>query len=166
MFGGEVNDTHNAQQRGARADIHAADEVGASIESPGEEQAPRRRKKRGEKEPVIVTDDQVAEALGAVMLLTGMYKANADRKWGDTFAPEWKKEQLDKLEVSQDEALTVARPLARGMAEHGITLPWWAQCAAASLAIMQPRMALVNGIDAAIEKRKKLESEGKADAPA
>ena len=161
MFGGDVNETHNAQQRGERpAELHAADDVGASIEQP------RRRKKKGEKEPVIVTDEQVAEALGAVLLLTGMYKANADRKWGDTFAPEWKREQLDKLEVSQDEALTVARPLARGMAEHGITLPWWAQCAAAALAIMQPRIALVNGIDAAIEKRKKLEAEGKADAPA
>lgn len=164
MFGGEVNETHNAQQRGERAEQHPADALDASIEQPGE-QAPRRRKKRGEKEPVIVTDEQVAEALGAVLLLAGMYKANADRKWGDTFAPEWKREQLDKLEVSQDEALTVARPLARGMAEHGITLPWWAQCAAAALPIMQSRMALVNGIDAAIEKRKKLE-EGKADAPA
>lgn len=161
VFGGTVTDTHNALQPRGDAQLADADDVGAEV---GDMPTPaKRRKKKGEKEPVVITDEHMSDALGLVVMVTGYYEHRCNVKWGDElFDPEWKRAQLAKIHVSDEEAMTMARPLARGFAELGISAPWWAQLALASFAVMGPRMSLVAGIDAAIAKRER----EKTNAPA
>lgn len=152
IFGGAVQDTHNALQKGPAA-LADADDIDASIDAPTT--PTKRRKKKGEVEPVIVTEEHLADALGLVQMAGGFFVMRQDVKWGNVLDADYKREQLAALTMTPAEELRIAQPLARGFAEHGIRAPWWAQLALATFAVMGPRLALANGIDAAIAKRTK-----------
>lgn len=126
-------------------DGHAAPEV----------KSVTRRRKKGEPEPVIVSDQHLSDAVGLVTLVTNAYASSRKSAWTNGgLDVDYVEVEVAKLRLDADETLIIANPLARGLAEYGVSLPWWAQFGGALLSVYGERMGRARGIDAAIERRR------------
>lgn len=173
-----MTDTPNAL---AKHEAPAATEAAPSPGPEGHEvpaahdahEAPKVRRKRGEPAPVVVTDEHLSDAVG-LLTMSGeafaMYKrgqwSNHRNAAGRPLDAAFVAHHVEQLRFSSDEVMAMARPLARGMAENNVRMPWYAQFFLAALPLVGPRLSIAQGVDAALAKAAKGQAEESPALPA
>lgn len=148
VFGGAVNETTNARAaRGAPQ---------------GNDATPKRgRKKKTEAPPAEPTSEHLATALGLVATADAFFVAHVRERYSEVLTPENLESLARKVATAPEQQRALAEPLARGLAEEGIELPWWAQLGMAAAGVYLPKMAMLSQLDKqAAEAKKQRESEG------
>ena len=123
--------------------------------------------------PVVVTDEHMQDAVGILTMAGEAFAAYKHGQWtnyrnarGESLSPQYVKQQSDSLKFTPEEVQMMATPLARGMAENGLRLPWYAQFALAALPLVGPRFSLAQGLDAALARDAKPKAEESPTLPA
>lgn len=153
LFGGEVNQTHNeARAKGAAPAPEAAGD------------APPKRKRRGknaEPEPVdpVAFAKSEETAAGLILTVDALMQQVARSRYAEVLTAE----NLDQL-VAQHIAIpeasrrSLSSPLAQGIRENGLEIPWWGQFMLAGIGIMAPRIAVMAQLDKQVEERRAREA--------
>lgn len=178
IFGEEVTDTPNAL---AKSEAPAVTEGAPSPGDEGHEghaapdapEVSKPRRKRGEPAPVVVTDEHLSDAVGLLTMSGEAFAMYKRGQWsghrnaaGRPLDAAFVNQYVEQLRFSSDEVMTMARPLARGMAEHGVRMPWYAQFFLAALPLVGPRLSIAQGVDAALAKAAKGQAEESPALPA
>jgi hypothetical protein len=142
-FGGPVNETANARAR-------------------GEPKADAPKGKRGRKpkaapaEPVDPSTHLDA-AKGIIAVADSVFRASVRGRYADDLTEE-NLSALDKrLALTPAEMDALAGPLAQGLAENGVELPWWAQLAMAGVGLYGPKLGMLASLDKQVEAHRKAE---------
>lgn len=153
VFGGRVADTANATKRAATVEVLDPE---PDDEAPRASKGRKGKKGRAEPEPVVVTDKHRAAAAAAVRALEGVPKVVAARRYSTVFSAA-QLEGIDAaLTYSDAERELLIGPLAQGAAEHGLSLPWYAEFGIAAMMVTLPRFAMFSEFEkqAEVEWRK------------
>lgn len=146
VFGGNVKDTANASApRGARS-------------APGE--APKRgRKPKAAPEPAqTVTDKHLDTAKGMLQTFDMLFRMQVRSNFEDFLTAENLAALDQKVKLQEEQVEGMAAPLAVGLAENGVELPWWAQFGLAGLGAYGGKLVM-------LQKLKKRCEEESAKAP-
>lgn len=161
IFGGEVADTANAKAAPReRPDDAPADSTPAP--APKKRGRPRKNPEAtpapaSPKTATVTVDvsgrlDEARELIAMGDGLLNLYASSQLKKRLDNWA-----EMEAMLATTPAERDRLALPLARGLAEHGAQIPWYAMLGIAAAALYGPRVALVarvsNELDAEKAKR-------------
>jgi hypothetical protein len=146
VFGGAVQDTPNA--KAARA--------ASANEAP---KAKRGRKPKAP-EPEKSPEEFEAMARGLLTMADGFFRSHVRGRYEEHFAPEFMAQLDAKMKLQEPQIDAMAEPLARGLQENGVDLPWWAQFALAGFGVYAGKLGTLATLD------KKVEEHQKANAPA
>lgn len=134
VFGAPVTDTHNARSRGP----------GTSDDAPPK----RSRRKKAAPEPAPEpTDKHIETARGVVMLADSFFIAHVRQRYADSMTPESVEQLASRLAMKPEQVDALSEPLARGLAEEGVELPWWAQLGMAAAGVYLPKLMLLTKLD-------------------
>lgn len=142
VFGAPVNDTHNARRTEA---------------PPPQEDAPKRGRKKKAPEPEAVPTQKHAEtAEGMVLLADAVFVGIARNQLGSVLeASNLEMLVKEHLILKPEQVKAMSQPIARGLAEENVDLPWYWQLALAGGAIYAPRVGMVMSILKQAEEAKK-----------
>lgn len=139
VFGAEVNDTANVKRERPAA-------------TPGAE---AKGKGKGKKKPVaepVDANEHEETAAGFVMTADAMFRAYAARRYAPVLEPSSLKQLDEQLALTEAQQAALAKPLAKGLAESGAEVPWWASLALAGGAMYLPKLAALAALDKAREE--------------
>lgn len=148
VFGGSVNETSNA--RAPRGDANGA--------VPGPKKG---RKAKGAQQPTQeVTDKHYETAVGMLVMVDMFTRGWAATRYEDVLEPTSLKDLDQRLKLTEAQIDGMSEPLARGLAENGVELPWWAQLGLAGAGVYANKL----GTLAQLEKLKKKHDAAEAAA--
>lgn len=150
VFGGDVSDTSNAKRERT---------------PPSGEPAPKKKRGKGkaQAEPVDV-DAHRETAKGFVVTADALFRGWAKSRYSAVL-DENSLRQLDaQLALTEPQADALADPLARGLAESGVEIPWWGQLALAAGAMYVPKLGALAQLDRMKEEHDKREAAKVAEA--
>jgi len=143
VFGGAVTDTVNA--RAARP--------------PGDDGAPTpkrgRSKKKAEAPPSEPSDKHVETARGLLLMADSFFVAHVRSRYADALEPENVEQLARKCAATPEQVNALAEPLARGLAEENVELPWWAQLGLAASGVYLPKLMMLSALDEQVAAKKK-----------
>lgn len=139
VFGAEVNDTANVKRERPAQAAGAADQKGKG------------KKKKPVAEPVDESEHEETAA-GFVLTADAMFRAYAARRYAPVLEPASLKQLDEQLALTEAQQRALAKPLAKGLAESGAEVPWWASLALAGGAMYLPKLAALAALDKAREE--------------
>jgi len=140
VFGASVTDTVNVR----------------TSRPAGEEGAPKRgRKKKVEAPPVEPSDKHVETARGLLMMVDSFFVAHVRTRFAESLEPENVEQLARRCSATPEQIDALAEPLARGLAEEGVELPWWAQLGLAASGVYLPKLMMLHALDEQVAAAKK-----------
>lgn len=130
--------------------------------APSEEKGKKGKGKRGRPPaPPELTEEEeaarharlVLQARGTLLTLINMQKMICTRQYAGYISEELLASLLSKLDLTEEELNALAPPLADGMVEGGVELPWWAQfgLALGGSGILQRQASVAAALKAAVQ---------------
>lgn len=140
VFGGPVNDTHNARAaRGAQSDDAPKGKRGRKAKAPQEPA----------QEP---TEKHLDTARGLVITADAFFRQHVRSRFEEALTEE-SLAQLDaKVKLQEGQIDALADPLARGLAEEGVELPWWAQLGLAGFGMYAGKLAMLSSLEKKVKE--------------
>lgn len=135
VFGGPVNETSNA--RAPRGEANGA------------QSGP----KKGRKGKVAqggapeVTDKHQETAVGMLVMLDMLTRQWAASHYEDVLEPASLKDLDQRLKLTDAQIDGMSEPLARGLAENGVELPWWAQLGLAGAGVYASKLGTLTQLE-------------------
>lgn len=122
---------------GSPKDPPSAKRGAAPAAAPEEKKGAKKARKGKKPEPAEPTPEEeeadharkVKQARGFLKTMINTQKMIVSRQYAEYFEGPELEALLDSLDLTEDELDALAEPLADGMTEEGINLPWWAQFA-------------------------------------
>lgn len=145
VFDADVSDAANAK-KGPRPETVDA----------GDAPPPRSKKKsKAPEAPPEVTDVHMEKARGYVRTAEELHRTGLKHRYKDILEPASLAELDERLKLNPAQVDVLARPLAEGLAIHGVTLPWYAELGIAALSFALVRTAAVSAIEEEFQRRAK-----------
>ncbi len=138
VFGAEVNDTANVKRERPAAQSTDPKAKGS-------------KKKKPVAEPADASEHEET-ATGFVMTADAMFRAYAARRYAPVLDDASLKSLDAQLSLTEAQQAALAKPLAKGLAESGAEVPWWASLALAGGAMYLPKLAALAALDKAREE--------------
>lgn len=147
VFDVDVSDAANAK-KGPRPEPSTVDA--------GDAPPPRRKKKNATPEaPPEVTDFHLEKARGYIRTAEELQRAGLKHRYRDLLEPHNLAELDERLKLSDAQIDVMARPLAEGLALHGVSLPWYAELGISGLSFLLVRTQAVAAIEEEFQRREK-----------
>lgn len=138
VFGAEVSDTANVKRERPAAAAAQATE--------------RPKKKKKSADESADASEYESTATGFVLAADAMFRAYAARRYAPVLEAASLKELDEQLALTPAQQSALAQPLAKGLAESGAEVPWWASLALAGGAMYLPKFAALAALDKAREE--------------
>lgn len=141
VFGGDVNDTSNAKR--ARPDA-----------AQGAPKGKPRGKAKAAPEPVD-PEKYLSTARGFLMTGDVLFRGYIKSRYADVLEEESLRKLDAQMALGEANIDAMAEPLAEGLAEEGVELPWWAKLAMAGAAVYAPKLAALSKLETMRDEHEK-----------
>ena len=156
VFDGPVDDAKNARRPAQDAPKASAGKGGKKVggKKAVEEEPPV--------DPVEAHRKRLTEAKGLIRMWDSHQRAGVRERYVDILPPE-QLEQLDsQLKLTDREMDELADPIAEGMEELGVELPWWARAGLVLLMLTSSRRAVLASLERQYQEHLKKQQAAKA----
>lgn len=150
VFDGPPNDPAGARgrepaaEKGPPAGKKGGARRGKGGKTPAEEKSPE--------ELAALKEAKKGEARGILLTLSAMQRGVVRRQYQELIPPQELDPLLEQLKPTEEELESLADPLAEGLAEEGISLPWYARLALAAVPALVRQAGINSQLKGTAEK--------------
>ena len=142
VFGGDVSDTENVKRARGEAP------------PPTGKNAKKGKKKADAPPPEPPTEKRLEEARGLLMMADMIFVGWARSTLADDLEAASLDELAKRMSARPEQLDAMAPPLAEGLAEEGVELPWYMRLALAGGAVYGPKVLMIMQVKQQAEKAK------------